>query len=41
MVSITIRRYIPLGIIWLVSIIALVDYFTGSLSGIVGNLSAW
>jgi len=41
MVSITIRRYIPLGIIWLVAIITIVDFFTGSLSDIVGNLSAW
>ncbi|MHA2313714.1 MAG: hypothetical protein ACXACF_00270 [Candidatus Hermodarchaeia archaeon] len=41
MVSITIRRYIPLGIIWLVTIIALVDFFTGSLSSIVGSLTSW
>ena len=41
MVSITVRRYIPLGIIWIVAIIALVDFFTGSLSEITGSFSAW
>ena len=41
MVSITIRRYIPLGIVWIVAIITLVDFFTGSFRGLVGDFSAW
>jgi hypothetical protein len=41
MVSITVRRYIPLGIIWIVAIITLVDFFTGSLSAITANFTSW
>ena len=41
MVSITIRRYIPLGIVWIVAIITIIDFFTGSFRGIVGDFSAW
>ncbi len=41
MVSITVRRYIPMGIVWIVAIIAIVDFFTGSLTSVVGQLSAW
>ena len=41
MVSVTIRRYIPMAIVWIVAIIALVDFFTGALTDTVGMLSAW
>jgi hypothetical protein len=41
MVSVTIRRYIPMAIVWIVAIIALVDFFTGTLTDTVGTLSAW
>jgi hypothetical protein len=41
MVSITIRRYIPLGIVWVVAIITLIDFFTGSFRGLVGDFSMW
>jgi hypothetical protein len=41
MVSITIRRYIPMGIIWIVALITLADFFTGSLSSITGQFTAW
>jgi hypothetical protein len=41
MVSITIRRYIPLGIIWIVTIIALINFFTGGLADVLGNMLSW
>ena len=41
MVSVTIRRYIPMLMVWIVAIVCVFDFFTGSLSDIVGNLSAW